>query len=310
MSCEVWIFNVGRGFSSAIKTPKGKWIVIDLGTGDNFCPVDDFLLKKLKDRHSDGRAKISQLVITHPHNDHISGVKTFDNHIFPSLLTTPNDNEGQDDDMKINWSLIENPSDDLTAYLRKNMISGRTPPLRATGEDNSDGFVFKIYFLKPRVCEEDCDLLKSNYPNNVSIVARLNYRGKTMLFCGDMMKDGMEKLLSLDRNFREDLNKYGVDFLIAPHHGLRSSFSTKLFSHIRGGKSKLNIVSEKPTKADSNQITDDRYGHRDYSAGHVVYVDGKRELRRKLRTSAVGHIKIILDDPKNSIVRTGDKVLV
>lgn len=308
--CNVWIFNVGRGLASAIKTPNGKWMMFDLGSSSEFCPVESFMLDKLKTAPiKNDKKSISQLVISHPHDDHMLSIKEFDKNIYPELLTVPNDNDGQLDKYKVEWDRIDNQRQDLTKYLRDKMLPGRQPPLKAASDDGSDGFVFKIYYLPPGDCINNDNLLNGNYPNNISIMARLNYKGNVILFGGDMMKDGMDELIDKDTNFKNDLQKYGVDFYITPHHGLRSSFSTTVFSSMRGGKSGLNIISERPTSGDSNHIVDERYGSEDYSTGHIVHFNGKRELKRKIRSSVVGHIRISLFEDKKTLVVCGDDCL-
>jgi len=313
--CKIWIFDVGRGFASAIKTPAGKWISIDLGTSEEFNPISDFTLPHLRKGHhnkNNGKYSISQQIITHPHNDHMTAIKDFDKNVHPGLLTVPNDidHKAQPPKGKVNWDLITNQSDDLTKYLRNNMFPGRQPPLRATEDDTSKGFVFKIYYILPGICEEDKELSKSNYTNNISIMARLNYKGNVVLFCGDMMKDGMSKILDMRNGLSDALTKYGVNFLVAPHHGLRSSFSTDLFSAMKGNKTHgLNIIPERPTHKGSNEIVDDRYSRKEYCKGHKVIINGKSEMKRQLRTSAVGHIRLDLFEDGRSLVVAGSNAL-
>lgn len=314
-ACRIWIFDIGRGFASAILTPNGKWILIDLGAKDDFNPVSDFIIPKLKaqkvTKNKDNKYLISQLIITHPHNDHMTTIEEFDKHIYPSLLTVPNDVEHQKQPAggKVNWKLIKNPTEELTDYLRKNMFPHREPPLRPTEDDKSKGFIFRIYYLLPSVCENDKDLSQANYANNISVVVRLNYKGNVVLFCGDMMKDGMSKLLSSNKAFRNSSSNYGVDYLIAPHHGLRSSFSTELFQTFKDGKTRaLNIISERPTRKDSNEIVDDRYGNVEYCLGRNNLRRNGRTVRH-VRTSVAGHIRIILFESGRSRVTLGDSAL-
>jgi hypothetical protein len=81
------------------------------------------------------------------------------------------------------------------------------------------------------------------------------------------MKNGMEAIIKENSSLRSRLQE-GVDILIAPHHGLRSSFSTYMFNRIKNNKTRcLNIVSEKPTSSDSNRQVDSRYSTNDYCEG-------------------------------------------
>lgn len=306
-TCDVWIFHVGRGFASALRTPGGNWIVIDLGAREDFCPVEDFLLNHIPAKAGDQKRRLAQLIISHPHDDHMTALKRFHEQYYPQLLTVPNDNDGQHDMKKVDWTLIQNPKDDLTNYLRSEVLPGRQPPLKAT-TDSSTGFNFEIFYLDPHVCKTDTELLKTNYANNISIVARLYYQGNVVLFSGDVMKDGMKKLIE-KTGLGKRLEDVGVKFLVAPHHGLRSAFSVDLFAKMKKGKAGLNIISEKETISGSNEIVDERYGKEEYASGHPVRIDGKSEQKRKLRTSVVGHIHIALFENGRSLVTTGDGVI-
>lgn len=303
--CDVWVFHVGRGVAGAIRTPAGKWIAIDLGASEDFCPVEDFFLHRIPKKEG-GKRKIDQLIISHPHNDHMTALKRFHENFHPNFLTVPNDNDPQDAKHKVDWDRIQNPDDDLTNYLRDELLPGRQPPLKATSE-STDRFFFEIHHLMPDTCENDEDLSTSNYPNNISILARVNYKGNVVLFAGDIMKDGMKKLID-STPFGKRLKDVGVTFLVAPHHGLRSSFSVDLFNAMKGGKPALNIISEKPTKTDSNEIVDTRYGDEDYASGHKVLIGKAITQKRKLRTSVVGHIHIRLFEDGKRVVTTGDGV--
>lgn len=129
-SCHIWIFDIGRGFASVIRTPANRWIMIDLGTNDEFNPVTNFMVPGFKnlriEKRPDNRYQISQLIITHPHDDHLSAIRDFNQTLYPTLLTVPNDvnHPDQPEGSKINWDLITNPTSDLTDYLRKEMLPG------------------------------------------------------------------------------------------------------------------------------------------------------------------------------------------
>ena len=62
----IYILNVGQGDTSVIKTPKGKYIIIDA-----FRP--DKLVNLLKKMGLTKRGLIEEMIITHPHSDHFDG---------------------------------------------------------------------------------------------------------------------------------------------------------------------------------------------------------------------------------------------
>jgi len=260
------IFNVGGALSSYVECNNYK-ILIDLGSKTDFHPVENFLLPLFKKRNeskdSNGKYSISQLILSHPHNDHISNIEEFHKHFYPSLVTTPNDNDGTPNAERINWSLIDNPTDNYVSFLRKNLLPSRRPPLHSI-----DSNVLEIFYNKCLQCEKSPMLDIKNYSNNISIVAFLYLNGQRILMAGDLMKDGMSYLIENNHSFASELST-GVDFLIAPHHGLQSSFSVELFNNIKNNKTnRLNIISEKTSYTDSNRVVDTRYSSSDYCNGN------------------------------------------
>lgn len=291
------IFNVGGGLSSYIEIDDKK-ILIDIGNSSDFAPIDNFLIplfkKRRESKNGNEKYSISQLVLSHPHNDHISNIQEFHNNFYPDLLTTPNDNDGMPNAEKINWSLVDNPTDKYVKYLRYTVLPGRTPPLRSIDEN-----LLKIFYLKSLQCEKSPSLEKKNYTNNLSIAVFLFINGSRVLLPGDLMKDGISYLIEHNPEFKNELEN-GVDYLIAPHHGLKSSFSTDLFNTMKNSKTKrLNIISEGPSSEDSDRIVDSRYSS-------TEFCEGKNNLSTKestvcQRKTSNGHI-IIDYSPADTII--------
>jgi hypothetical protein len=261
------VFNVGGALSTYVEFD-GNTLMIDIGKSDSFNPIIDFLLplykKSSRRKCSSDNTKyyIDQLIISHPHNDHISAVGDFYKYFYSELLTCPNDNAGMKEIEKINWELFEENSN---VDILKKMLIDRQPPLRPTNPLNQF-----IYYLAPKKVknEERLTTKGETYCNNISIVTYLKINGTKILLPGDIMKNGMEAIIKENSSLRNKLQE-GVDILIAPHHGLRSSFSTYMFNYIRNNKIRcLNIVSEKPTTPDSNRQVDSRYSSNNYCEGN------------------------------------------
>ncbi|TRX66402.1 MBL fold metallo-hydrolase [Carboxylicivirga sp. M1479] len=259
------IFNVG-GALSVYSEFSGKKLLVDIGKSKDYNPITDFLLplyerqRYTKSTTDSSKYYIDQLLISHPHNDHISAISDFRDAFFPELLTCPNDNDGMDDNHKVNWDLFdENPNIDIL----KEMLVGRQPPLRATHDQNEF-----IYYLPAKDVDGSDELSGESYCNNISIAVFLLINHQRIFMPGDIQKMGMKELI--DRNYYLK-NKLagGVDFLITPHHGLKSSFSTVLFDNMRNKKTnRLNIVSEKSSGDDDNRTVDTRYSSSDYCLGN------------------------------------------
>lgn len=136
---------------------------------------------------------------------------------------------------------------------------------------------------------EDSETLKSeSYTNNISLVLYI-HAGYKILFAADFSKEGMKQLLEDDKEPKRMIGQ-GVDFLVCPHHGLRSSFSTELLDAMKDGKTKkLNIVSEK-VNGDDNRNVDSRYSSTDYCEGdNNLSADNNVVCQRK---TSQGHIFI------------------
>ena len=280
------IFNVGGALSTYIEF-SNKSLLVDIGKSTEFHPITDFLLPLYKDQNYEksiqfpDKYNIDQLLISHPHNDHITGIKEFHENFYPELLTCPNDNDGMDETHKINWDLFEeNPNIEI---LRE-MINGRFPPLRATDAQNEF-----IYYIPPKEVEESEDLSKESYYNNISIVVFLIVNGHRVFFPGDLQKLGMEEIIDSNHLLKNKL-KGGVDVLITPHHGLRSSFSTVLFDQMKDKKTRcLNVVSEK-INTDESRVVDTRHSSSDYCLGENNLGDQQNPCNQ-VKTSR-GHLLI------------------
>lgn len=158
----------------------------------------------------------------------------------------------------------------------------------------------------------DNELDSESYTNNISIATYI-YEGYGILFPGDLQEKGMDALLNGKVNnhqgkaLKNQLKAFGVDFLVTPHHGLRSSFSTELFKSMKGGKTKrLNIIPEKVTKPGDVRQVDSRYSTSEYCEG-----DNNLSTKDSLvcqRKTTNGHI-FINDDGTVIIEKDIKKIL-
>ena len=281
------VFNVGGALSTYTE-------FVDLGKSTDFNPVTDFLLPLYKKRNSPKSARdqakyhVDQLIISHPHNDHISSISNFWESFYPELLTCPNDNVGMEESHKINWELFESSSSIDTL---KDMLGSRIPPLRATSDQNQF-----IYYLPPVDVEVSEELNLESYCNNISIATFLIVNSHRVFLPGDIQKLGMAEILKRNFYLRNKL-KGGVDVLIAPHHGLRSSFSSEMFAEFKDGKTqRLNIVSEKVSAGDA-RVVDSRYSSADYCSGENNLGDMNTKCMQ-VKTSR-GHVFVDYSDPHN-----------
>lgn len=292
----IWIFNVGRGFSSFIKTPHNYGVMVDCGRTDDFAPFEDVIKKRLlnlvdciKDR------KLAQVIITHPHSDHCLEIKEILTSASPYLLTSPHANQKERDERNyVNWDLVDNPEYSLDSItILKKELNNRQPPLKAYLDDIDviiPGFEMKIFFIPPRFCEYD--LPKNDYCNNLSIITYMKLGNNSILFMGDLMPSGCEYLLSNNKDFRSIIEG-GISVFVAPHHGLESAFYKPVFDAMPSGKVEyVNIISDKISNQSGIGTTDKRYLSSILAHGY----HGKYSFS----TKNDGHIRIIIG--------TGNKV--
>ncbi|MDF2700959.1 MAG: beta-lactamase domain protein [Haloplasmataceae bacterium] len=289
------IFNVGGALATYTEF-RDKKLVVDIGKSKEFSPTNDFLLplykkrENLKSNIDKTKYHVDQLIISHPHDDHLSDISEFNDKFYPELLTCPNDNDGMQAGHHINWKLLEkNPNVDI---LRK-MLNGRKPPLKEVIKD----FEY-IYYIPPRDCEQSNALSVESYCNNISIAVFLIINDHRIFLPGDLQKTGMDEIISRNQSLKTRLAG-GVDILIAPHHGLQSSFSTVMFDYMKNKKTRcLNIVSEKVNTNDKRNV-DSRYSTSDYCFAKND-IGEKDEPHYQVKTSR-GHI--FIDYGKNDYPR-------
>ena len=93
------------------------------------------------------------------------------------------------------------------------------------------------------------------------------YNGVKVLFTGDLESAGWEWLIAHDQDFVQTI-KYGVDILIAPHHGHKSGFPKALFDVI--GNVKM-VIHSKDSEAGKDG-TDVATQYSNYACGAVYNV--------------------------------------
>ena len=247
---KIVIFNVGGALSSYGEI-EGRKFMIDLGSSSDFSPIDDFLLPLTKVKYfecRDGYYWIDQLFLSHLDRDHISDYSKFSKSFYAQIMTCPNNNRGLRSEFQVHEELLGGELETRESVLQhmrnKRRVEDHFNPLFSVIPSTS------IYYLTPEYCYNEPDL-KASYANNISIAIYIRVGDKTVLFPGDLMKTGMSNLINTNGQFKYNLNRDGVDYLIAPHHGLQTSFSQDLFDNITGNKTRLNIISEKTRSTES-----------------------------------------------------------
>ena len=257
-------WNVQHGSAAFISTPNNKSIAIDLGAGD-FSPLEH--IKK------SGLAQLDEVIVTHPHLDHIHDILNFDI-LSPRSLATP----GHLTENEI-WAGNQKASSEVRSRIAKyceikKRFTGQLQPGDNPEKPANNGGA-TIERFQPRQCP-------TTNVNNHSVVTIISYGSVKILSPGDNEACSWEELLKLT-SFKQAIADTNI--LVAAHHGRESGFYKDLFDYFTP---LITIVSDGRAQ-DTNASS--RYSA--VSKGwDVKKRSGAREKRYCLTTRSDGHIEI------------------
>ncbi len=270
------IWDVQHGSAAYLKTPSDKHIVVDLGAG-NYSESDEAFSPLLYLRDNYGIKQLDQVIITHPHTDHIDDIMNFDA-LSPRVLSRPNHlteetvrnaNPGKDKQKLDKYFEI----DKRYSYP----VSSNEDPKRP---ENNGGVQIQIFI------SSECG---TSEINNHSIVSVIQYQGVKILLPGDNESGSWKMLLEKPEFVRAIAN---TNIFIASHHGRESGYCAELFRHF---KPQLTIISDGPVQGTS--VTEKYSQH---TTGVPVYSRSggtrTRRDRKCLTTRKDGTIIITVDD--------------
>lgn len=192
----VSILDVGQGDAILIKTPKGKFILVDSGPNTQ---REDFE-KKLREY---GVERFEIVIATHPHEDHIGNMddvfKNYDvsNIYMPKVVTTTKTFQNMMNEIK-----------------NKNL---KVKTAKAGIKFSIDGVDFE--FIAPN---------NDNYEslNNHSVVVKVTYGKNRFLLMGDAEKLSEEEIINKGFDVSADVIKIG-------HHGSYTSTSENFIKKVK-----------------------------------------------------------------------------
>ena len=286
MSLSVTIWDVQHGSAAYIRTPHGKHIVVDLGIGRARNPALIFSpLRHLRDAY--GISQLDEVIITHPHRDHLDDISQFDR-MNPRVLHRPTHLS----EAEIRAGNRPGDSSILDQYLaihrRYNApVSFYENPSEASVNGGVDIATFHPHSSPT-----------SNL-NNHSIVVFVTFAGWRICIPGDNEAASWEELLK-DVRFREYVR--GVDVWVASHHGRESGYHQEIFDLHQPF---LVVISDGPVIGTSCA---DKYrvparGLKVWSRGRGVYTD-----RYVLTTRSDGaiHMEVTPGSPIGSLAVSVD----
>lgn len=267
---EIVIWDVQHGNASYIKTPGGKHIVIDLGVG-TYLGDDEYFSPLLHLKNKYRVKSIDEVIITHPHTDHIDDIDNFDN-LSPKIFRRPKQLSEED----IRNANPESDSDKIDTYLDINdrfntPVKDHENPVLP---ENNGGVTLQ-FFSSP-----NCG--KANI-NNHSLVCIVEYLNIKVIIPGDNETPSWKELLK-NNDFLTAIKN--ADIFVASHHGRESGYYAELFDHF---KPDLVIISD--GAATKTSVTDK---YTKIAKGWTVYKrsDGSSEKRYCLTTRTDGTVVI------------------
>ncbi len=200
---EVHMIDVGQGDAVAVRTPRGRWVLVDAGRGDAKRDAGrTTIVPYLRAR---GGA-LALLVVTHPDADHVGGAATVLKTMRPPSMIEP--------------AYTSATETYLRALTTARAFGVGWRRARAGDVIDVDGVTLRV--LAP---DSAWTAAQSN-PNSACVVVRLEYRGATMLLTGDA--DLAEERWMLARTpalLRADLLKVA-------HHGSHTGTSEEFLEAV------------------------------------------------------------------------------
>lgn len=196
---EVSCIDVGQGDSFYIQTQSNKSILIDGGGSEtsDYNVGENVLLPYLLDR---GCSKIDIIFVSHAHADHIDGILT----VVKKL--------------KIGKVIIgpQNRGDEKIAELYKVCKSRDIEIMHVSAGNIIDFDNIKFEILYPYKNAHDDNV------NNLSLIFRMKYANRSMLFTGDIESSCEEKI-------KGDIK---ADILKVAHHGSKTSTTDSFLKRV------------------------------------------------------------------------------
>jgi competence protein ComEC len=185
----VHFLDIGQGDSELIELPDGETILID--SGDRGAPTVDLLRKY-------GVRQIDLIIATHPHSDHIGEMRD----VMRAFKVQEFWDSGFNHSTKTYADMLQEIKDQGIKFA-----TPKRGDLRKFGE-------VLIEVLNPS------SELPDNNPNNASIVIRLTYGARRLLFSGDAeMYEASTKPSAWEQMLETERDKLHADLMKAAHHG-------------------------------------------------------------------------------------------
>jgi competence protein ComEC len=209
---KVTYLDVGQGNAALIQFPGKKRMLID-GGGFSRSTFDVGRMVVAPFLFYSKMLRVDYLVLTHPQADHMNGLRFIASHFHPK-------------EFWYNGYGVRNQSFmELMKTVEGNELRKRLPfQIRSVREISG----VKVELFHPYSEERKEQLMENSAGmNNNSLVLKLSYGGKSLLFPGDLEGAGEEAVISRAGSLLRS------DILLAPHHGSRHSCTKAFLQMVR-----------------------------------------------------------------------------
>ena len=298
---KIWFLDVGHGDCAYCELPNEARMMIDCGCGDDHWPsklLNYYKVNKHQSpapipNHPTGYA-IDNLVITHPHGDHIGDIAAIHDDIGFFLLI--GGYSGFIDEIAIEQIDFRKRGQEAAkkfiAVVKK--YTGKYD----VSEDRVEAAKPTCIVKKARFIqyEKDIDL------NELSWFVSFEIGGHKVLFTGDMTAAGIGKILSSDKanSFKEFVK--GTTILKVPHHGRDNGCSQEMFD-LLGNKPLLCVASDEVLN-EKNEGTSNIQWYSDRTSDLRIFIDGVLQNRKVLTTRKDGDIYLQVSDNNEIVIKT------
>lgn len=197
---EIVFIDVGQGDAILIKSPQGRFILVD-GGGSQFYKVGEMkLLPYLRHR---GINHLNMIINTHPDSDHLLGMTEIMDQITVERFAYP--------------LVLHNSPEYIEVFQRIRQQSGSLVGLQA-------GQVLQVepgFYLE--ILHPPGETSGAAETNHLSLVLKCRYQNFSALLMGDLDREGLRELAAQKTAVACDLVK-------VPHHGSRSSLVPGFYS--------------------------------------------------------------------------------
>lgn len=260
---RIYALDVGQGDGFLVISPQGKTVLIDAGPTE----AGDEVVAALRNH---GVKQIDLMIATHPHADHIGGMKK----VFDTLRVKKILDSGQTYGTVTYEKLLAEVQQNKTAYVKA--VRGQMIEL-------DSGVKFDVLNPGEKLLT-DKDVGEGRSVQNAnSVVLRLSYGNFAMLFTGDAEFETEAQMMQAGLPLNAQVLKIG-------HHGSRHATSGKFLEAV------------KPQFAIISNSADNDYGH----PSQFTLDRLKKANIKTLRTDLSGEIEIF-SDGKTFDARPGRK---